>query len=109
VSQAQLVKEWSEKGLEKIKNEMQAEWDNISATHKSALTRAVKRSVQLKIKESKGEDVSDQLAFVDTTLNGFRLAGQIRLYSVAKSVLGDILEALGKFLIGLAKGTIPGL
>ena len=109
MSNSELIKEWSDKALVKLKNEMQAEWDNVSGAQKQSAKRAIKRAIQLKIKEAKGEDVSDQLAFVNTTITGFKLAGQIRLYSVTKSVLGEILEGLGKFLAGVVKGSIPGL
>jgi hypothetical protein len=108
VSNSELVKDWTEKAFKTIQIELGAEWDNVTGAQKASLKRALKRSVQLKIKESKGEDVSDQLAFIDTTINGFKLAGQVKLYSVTKSVLGEVLEGLGKFLAGVAKGLIPG-
>lgn len=106
---AELVKDWTKQAFESTKEQMGEEWDNVTDAQKESLQRALKRHVQLKIKEHNGEDVSDQLAFVDTTINGFKLAGQIKLYSVTKSVLGEVLEGLGKFLAGVVKGTIPGL
>ena len=106
---AQLVKDWTVQALDKAKDELKDEWESLTDAQKDSLRRAFKRAVQLKIKEYNGEDVSTQLAFVNTTIDGFKLAGQIKLYSVAKSVLGEVLEALGKFLAGVVKGTIPGL
>lgn len=95
--------------LDDIKTALKGEWDSLPEAHKESAARAAKRLVQLKAKELRGEDVSVQRQFVQTTVEGFKLAGQIKLYNAFNEVMESALKRVGGILADIAKDSIPGL
>jgi len=96
--------------LDEIKDVLGDKWDGLSEEQKTAATRAATRIVELEWKaKTTGEDVSEDLEFVKTTVSQFKLAGEIALYDAFWKGMTKALEALGHFLVGAGKSLIPGL
>jgi len=99
----------AEMAFDAMKNTLGDKWENIPERQKQAAMRATKRLVALEFKKRQGEDVDGDLAFVTTTVEGFKLAGNIALYDAFWEGMVKALEAFGSFLVGAGKGFIPGL
>lgn len=96
--------------FKEIKDTLGVKWDCFTETQKNSVTRAVKRIIELEWKaKTTGEDVSEDLEFVKTTVSQFKLAGEIALYDAFWKGVTKALEALGAFLVGAGKSLLPGL
>jgi len=105
-----VLKEHAEIAIDEIKDTLKDKWDDLAEDKQDSLKRAAKRLVELEFKKRvKGENVDADIAFVKTTIDGFKLAGEIAAYDAFWKGVNKALEALGSFLAGAGKNLIPGL
>jgi hypothetical protein len=107
------VEQFGLQALDDIKAALAEKWDLLTPEQKASAARAAKRVIELEIKKKTGEDVTDDLEFVKTTIGEFKVAGEIAATSAFQNAfwtgVNKALEALGSFLAGAGKGLIPGL
>lgn len=104
------INEHAEIALNEIQEALGDKWATLFEEQQRAAARSARRLVELEFKKRTGEDVSDaDIAFVRTTVEGFKLAGEIALYDAFWKGMNKAFEALGSFLVGAGKGLIPGL
>ncbi len=96
--------------IEEMQEQMGEKWGSLTEDQRTAAKRAAKRLVTLEWQQrAEGKDVSEDLAFVRSTVEGFKLAGQIALHDALWEGVKKAFEALGSFLVGAGKSLIPGL
>jgi hypothetical protein len=100
---------FAKEAFDNIKAAAGDKWDNFTDAQKDAAKRSAARLVELSIQERQGITVTDERTFIEVTVNGFKLAGQIALYDAFWEGLNKALEALGSFLAGVGKGLLPGV
>lgn len=96
--------------VDEVKSKLGAGWNNFTDTQRASVVRAAKRITQLEWeKRVNGKDVSEDLVFVKTTIDEFRMAGEVLLYDAFWEGVVKAFEALGSFLVGAGASLIPGL
>lgn len=108
-----VVNDHAEIILDEIRNTATSSWKSLTEAQKTSLERASRRWLELSILEKSGKDVISQKLFVQTTLNDFKLAGEIAVHDAFWKGVAKALDILGTFLAKAGseflKATIQGL
>lgn len=104
------LKQSAEEGFETFKSILGDRFDSLTDRQKDSAQRCLKRLTKLKLKELQGEDVSEDLEFIQVTVDEFKLAGQIALADAINDAfwkgVNKASAALGIFLVNVAKGLV---
>jgi len=96
--------------LKEMQESLGASWDKLTSDQRASAARAAQRIVELEWeKRTKDAYITEDLAFVLATVDGFKLIAEIALYDAFWKGMNKALEALGSFLVGAGKSLIPGL
>lgn len=101
--------------IDGLKDDLQGIYENLTDEEKDVLKRAAQRKMKLKIAAFRGEDVSEDEAFVDATINEFKVAGNIAAATAVRLAFREgvkrVSETLGTFLAAFIRGWIgvPGI
>lgn len=107
---SETIAEYSQLAFEEMIKAFGDKWNTLAPVYRRSAKRAARRLVELEFeKRTTDKDVSADFAFVKTTVEGFKLAGEIALYDAFWKGVNKALEALGSFLVGVGKGLVPGL
>ena len=110
MSPEEVIKDHAKLAFDEIKEALGDKWDNLSDDYKDSAKRAAERLVKLEWKKRvQGEDVDEDIKFVKTTVDEFKMAGEIMLYDAFWKGVDRALQALGSFLVGAGKSLVPGL
>lgn len=93
--------------LNSVKDDLGGEWDLLTDVEKETLERNSKKYMELKLREKLGEDVSEQLAAVDSVILDFRTQGAIAVSAAFVKGVQQAGALLGAFLLGNLPSILP--
>lgn len=95
---AQVFQDYANIAVSEISDIAGNAWSSLSQDQKASLERAARRWLELTTREKAGENVTAQKLFVQTTLNEFKLAGQVVVHDAFWKGVEKALDLLGTFL-----------
>lgn len=93
--------------LESLKSDLGAEWDALPKEEKDAAKRLAEAYMALKLREKLGENVDEQLGFVEVGIKNFRVSGEIAFSESFAKGVNTAASLLGSFLLGRLSEFIP--
>lgn len=103
------VERFGAEAIQNIQDELGDQWAQLTESQRASARRAARRLVELELREKRGEDVEQSKKFVQTTVDGFKLVGEIALYNAFTKGVAKALEALASFLGTLAGSALLGV
>ena len=94
-----LAKEQLGSFTDDLKGRLKEDYDKLTDEQKDAATRAAKRLIELELRKTKGEDVSEDLAFVKVTVAEFVVACELSVANAFKEAFWTALEKVAKVAV----------
>jgi len=102
-----MIEQHAEQAVGDIRIRMEGAWDSLTHEQKTAAARTMRRYLALQKRKQAGEDVAEDVEFLEATVAEFVTAGEIELADAFNDAFWAAAEkATGVLISALTKGAL---